>query len=154
MPPNTIPEPLDAEFESLNAAVQAIKHFVITRGESYLVSHADKTRYILTCCDSYCKFGIRAAMLKGPKFRVTRYTVRVAAQVRLNKRLRTKLTPQPLPTTSRRNDVVMPYGRHDDSIRPDRKHMLLFGGSLNRRYESVQPAESETQRLCDLRTPF
>ena len=41
MPPNTIPEPLNAEFESLNAIIQAVKHFVITWGESYLVSHAD-----------------------------------------------------------------------------------------------------------------
>ena len=74
MHPKTIPEPLNAEFESLDAAIQAIKHFVITQGESYLVSHADRTRYVLACRDSYCKFGIRAAVLKGAKFRVTRYT--------------------------------------------------------------------------------
>ena len=43
MPPTTIPEPLNTEFESLDAAIQAMKLFVISEEESYLVSYADRT---------------------------------------------------------------------------------------------------------------
>jgi hypothetical protein len=58
MPVLSIPDPFSIEFESLEAASQAIKHFIIEQGESYKVTHADHFHYIITCQDSSCKFSI------------------------------------------------------------------------------------------------
>jgi MuDR family transposase len=53
-----IPVPLSMEFESLSAARNAIRAFVIAQGESYVISHSDRTRYIVICRDTFCKFRI------------------------------------------------------------------------------------------------
>jgi hypothetical protein len=58
MPILSIPDPLNIEFESLEAASHAIKHFVIEQGESYKVTHADHSHYIIACRDSSYKFSI------------------------------------------------------------------------------------------------
>ena len=70
----SIPEVLSVEFESLDAACTAIQSFIIDQGESFKVSHADRTQYIVICRDAFCKFSICASLLKGLKYRVTRYT--------------------------------------------------------------------------------
>ena len=69
----SIPIELSLEFESLCAARNAIRTFVIDRGESFRVSHSDRKRYIVICQDAFCKFVIRAAFLQGPKVCITRY---------------------------------------------------------------------------------
>src|SRR5436305_6613585 len=69
----SIPTALSIEFESLCTAREAIRTFVIDRGESFRVSHSDRRRYIVVCRDNFCKFVIRAAVLQGPKYCVTRY---------------------------------------------------------------------------------
>ena len=69
-----IPEVLSIEFESLDAVRTAIQSFVIDQGESFKVSYVDRTRYIVICCDAFCKFSIHASLLKGLKYRVTQYT--------------------------------------------------------------------------------
>jgi hypothetical protein len=70
----SLPEALAQEFQSLEEARKTIQNFVIDLGESFKVSHADQKRYVIVCRDTSCKFSIRAAVLKGPKYRVTRYT--------------------------------------------------------------------------------
>jgi hypothetical protein len=75
MPPtSTIPAEISASFESLCIARNAIRTFIVDRGESFIVSHSDRMRYIVTCKDEFCLFDIRVSVLKGPIIQVTRYT--------------------------------------------------------------------------------
>ncbi len=74
MPTIPIPDALKADFATVDAARIAIREFIVNIGESYRVTHSDRTRYIVACRDITCKFTIRASLLKGPKVRVTRYT--------------------------------------------------------------------------------
>jgi MuDR family transposase len=74
MPTISIPDTLKADFASIDAARIAIREFIVNIGESYRVTHADRTRHIVACRDTTCKFTIRASLLKGPKVRVTQYT--------------------------------------------------------------------------------
>jgi MuDR family transposase. len=60
-----IPEILAQEFQSLEEVRKAIQNFVIDLGESFKVSHADRSRYIVTCQDITCKFSIEHQLLKG-----------------------------------------------------------------------------------------
>ena len=71
---SAIPDPLRCEFELLDSAKAAVQAFVMDCGESFIVSHADRTRYILACRNTICKFTIRISVLKGSKISVTRYT--------------------------------------------------------------------------------
>jgi hypothetical protein len=41
--------PLNVEFNSLDAAYQAVRNFVIEQGESFIVSPSDPVHYIVTC---------------------------------------------------------------------------------------------------------
>ena len=66
----SIPASLQVDFKTLSSARNAIRAYIVNMGESYIVSHSDRTRYIVTCHDAFCKFGIRAAVLKGPKVHV------------------------------------------------------------------------------------
>jgi hypothetical protein len=75
MPTISIPDALKANFVSIDAARIAIQEFIINIGEFYRVTHANRTRHIVACRDTTCKFIIRASLLKGPKVRVTRYTL-------------------------------------------------------------------------------
>jgi hypothetical protein len=51
---------LKDKFESIAAARTAITKFVLDSGESYKVVKSDKTRFVICCKDSECKFRIRA----------------------------------------------------------------------------------------------
>ena len=73
MSAQSIPVNLQGDFGTLSLARDAIRAYVVDLGESYIVSHSDRTRYIVACRDAFCKFGIRAAVLKGPKVLITRY---------------------------------------------------------------------------------
>jgi MuDR family transposase len=75
MPTISILDALKANFASIDAARIAIQEFIINIRESYRVTYADRTRHIVACCDTTCKFTIQASLLKGPKVRVTRYTL-------------------------------------------------------------------------------
>ena len=69
----SIPTALSSNFPSLGAARDAIRSYIVDRGESYRVYQSDRKRYVVVCRDDFCKFGIRAAALKGPKYCITRY---------------------------------------------------------------------------------
>jgi hypothetical protein len=45
-------------FESLNAARDAIKAFVLDQGKSFKTVSSDKNRYIIQCKDKACSFRI------------------------------------------------------------------------------------------------
>src|SRR5947199_2298906 len=68
-----IPEQLQIDFESLDAARSAIRTYIIEQGESYTVTHSNAKCYIVVCRNSICKFQIHASVLKGPRYQVTRY---------------------------------------------------------------------------------
>jgi len=55
---------LSIEFESLSAAQNAIRAFIIEQGESYIISHSDHIRYITARHDTFCEFGIRVVVLQ------------------------------------------------------------------------------------------
>jgi hypothetical protein len=73
MTAQSIPAALASDFSLLNAARDAIRSYIISQGESYRVYQSDRKRYVLTCRDESCQFSIRAAVLKGPICRITRY---------------------------------------------------------------------------------
>ena len=77
----TIPAELAPDFEILGEARNVIRAFVVDRGKSFLVSHSDRTRYIIVCRDTFCKFGIRPSVLRGPKIRVTRCTAHTCSPI-------------------------------------------------------------------------
>ena len=52
------------KFPLIKAAREAISRYVLNKGELYRVYKSDKTRYIVICRDSECKFRIRASKLK------------------------------------------------------------------------------------------
>jgi hypothetical protein len=54
-------------FESINAAQEAIKAFVLDEGESFKTVSSDKNRYIVQCKDKGCDFRIRATLHKKEK---------------------------------------------------------------------------------------
>jgi hypothetical protein len=51
-------------FESLDAARNAVKAFVLDQGESFTTVASDKKRYIIRCKDKACEFRIRATLHK------------------------------------------------------------------------------------------
>jgi hypothetical protein len=52
---------LGDQFESIDAACEAIQHYVLNSGESYKTEKSDKKRFVIVCKDSDCGFRIRAA---------------------------------------------------------------------------------------------
>jgi hypothetical protein len=55
---------LGDRFESIEAACEAVKAFILDQGESFRTVASDKTRYILRCKDKPCSFRIRATLHK------------------------------------------------------------------------------------------
>jgi hypothetical protein len=55
---------LGDQFDSINAARNAIKAFVLDQGESFKTVASDKHRYIIRCKDKPCNFCIRATLHK------------------------------------------------------------------------------------------
>jgi len=51
-------------FESIEAAREAVKAFVLDEGESFLTVASDKKRYIIRCKDMSCNFQIQATLHK------------------------------------------------------------------------------------------
>jgi hypothetical protein len=49
-------------FESIDAAYEAVKAFVLDQGESFLTVASDKKRYIIRCKDRPCNFRIWASV--------------------------------------------------------------------------------------------
>jgi hypothetical protein len=49
---------LRADFATLDAAHIAIHDFIVNIRESYRVTHSDRTRYIVACRDTSCKFTV------------------------------------------------------------------------------------------------
>lgn len=60
------------QFESIDAARQAIRAFVLDNGESFKVVASDKKRYIIRCKDHACGFRIRAHRSKGQIVSITK----------------------------------------------------------------------------------
>jgi hypothetical protein len=60
------------KFPSIEAAREAISRYILNKGESYKVYKSDKTRYILICRDSHCKFRIRASNSKKDRVSITK----------------------------------------------------------------------------------
>jgi hypothetical protein len=55
---------LGDRFESIEAAREAVKAFVLDQGESFLTVASDKKRYIIQCKDKPCNFQVRATLHK------------------------------------------------------------------------------------------
>jgi hypothetical protein len=55
---------LGDQFDSINAARDAIKTFVLDQGESFKTVASDKHRYIIRCKDKPYNFRIRATLYK------------------------------------------------------------------------------------------
>jgi MULE transposase domain len=70
---SSIPNPLQLDFESLQAARSAVRSYIVERGESYQVTHSNAQQQILACRDGACKFRVRIVALKGPKYQVTQF---------------------------------------------------------------------------------
>ena len=69
----SIPAVLQADFKTLGSVHDTIQDYITGIGESYIISHSDRTHYIITCHNKFCKFGIRAAVLKDSKVHITHY---------------------------------------------------------------------------------
>jgi hypothetical protein len=70
---SSIPDPLQLDFESLQAVCSAVRSYIVEQGESYRVTHSNAQRQILACRDKTCKFHVRTTVLKEPKYRVTQF---------------------------------------------------------------------------------
>jgi len=62
---------LNDQFPSIDAARTAIKAYILDQGESYKTLSSDKSRYIIGCKDSACKFRIRATRSKKEVVSIT-----------------------------------------------------------------------------------
>jgi MuDR family transposase len=51
------------QFETVEAACEAIKQYVLDNGKSLKVDKSDKKRFLIKCKDCGCAFGIRAFKL-------------------------------------------------------------------------------------------
>ena len=60
------------KFPLIEAAREAISRYILNKGELYRVYKSDKTRYILICRDSKCKFRIRASKSKKDRASITK----------------------------------------------------------------------------------
>jgi hypothetical protein len=60
------------KFLLIKAAREAISRYILNKGELYKVYKSDKTRYILICRDSQCKFRIRASKSKKDRVSITK----------------------------------------------------------------------------------
>jgi hypothetical protein len=54
---------LGDQFESINAAQEAITQYVLNNSKLYKTEKSDKKRFVICCKDKNCGFGIRAAKL-------------------------------------------------------------------------------------------
>ena len=62
---------LNDQFQSIDAARDAIKAYVLDQGESYTTVASDQKRYIIACKDAACKFRIRATRSKKEVVAIT-----------------------------------------------------------------------------------
>jgi hypothetical protein len=60
-------------FESIEAACEVVKAFVLDQGESFLTMAPDKKHYIIHCEDRPCNFRIRATLHKKVKLEDLRH---------------------------------------------------------------------------------
>jgi hypothetical protein len=51
-------------FKSIEAACEAVKAFVLDKGESFLTIASNKYRYIIQCKDKPCNFQVQATLYK------------------------------------------------------------------------------------------
>ena len=68
---------LGDRFESLEAAREAVKAFVLDQGESYKTVSSDKTQFIIECKDKACDFCIQATLHKKTSTALASITVLV-----------------------------------------------------------------------------
>src|ERR1700736_2988799 len=48
-------------FDSIDSAREAIKRYILDKGESFKLKKSDKKRYSVVCKDTACSFAIRAS---------------------------------------------------------------------------------------------
>jgi hypothetical protein len=60
------------QFETLEAAKEAINRHILDNGESYKVKKSDKKQYYVICKEDGCDFGIRVAKSRKEEVKITK----------------------------------------------------------------------------------